>query len=438
MSKLKIFGIWLMISNVVIITTLYFTQSPRIKRLKTQEYRTTPVKMILLGNSFWNIPDWELGLGETLFQQLRCSYKCFITNDQKFMNQSAAVLFHIHELEKNLPKRTLQGQRWIFFMLESPGWSLNRNYEHWNGEFNWTMTYRRDSDIPMIYGEAARKRENPNSVRSRGNATSKNKHTVPNQKEIIHRRTTETIENIPNRDSQNIIVTIRQRETTILHDTNNTFRENREIISNKSLIERLKHKEKLVAWMVSNCPTQSRRLQYVSELKKYIKVDVYGRCGDMQCPKNWMDKDSNCMNMIARTYKFYLSFENSLCNDYATEKFFKTLPYDIVPVVRGGANYRDFVPPGEKWYIDTADFSSPKDLAEYLLHLDNNTEEYVKYLKSRELYDFRTYFRITDSPAWCELCKKLHDATTPAKVYHNIDQWWGSRDCMAPRDILVT
>ena len=30
--------------------------------------------------------------------------------------------------------------------------------------------------------------------------------------------------------------------------------------------------------------------------------------------------------------RFYLSFENSICEDYATEKFFNALKSDIVPV----------------------------------------------------------------------------------------------------------
>ncbi len=38
---------------------------------------------------------------------------------------------------------------------------------------------------------------------------------------------------------------------------------------------------------------------------------------------------------IQRVYKFYLSFENSLCRDYVTEKFF-TRAGNILPVVRGG------------------------------------------------------------------------------------------------------
>lgn len=38
-----------------------------------------------------------------------------------------------------------------------------------------------------------------------------------------------------------------------------------------------------VAWVVSHCPTHSRREDYVEELKKHIDVDVYGKCGQ-PCP----------------------------------------------------------------------------------------------------------------------------------------------------------
>jgi hypothetical protein len=31
------------------------------------------------------------------------------------------------------------------------------------------------------------------------------------------------------------------------------------------------------------------------------------------------------------------SFENSVCDDYVTEKLFKILPFDVVPIVYGGA-----------------------------------------------------------------------------------------------------
>ena len=56
------------------------------------------------------------------------------------------------------------------------------------------------------------------------------------------------------------------------------------------------------------------------------------------------------MSMVEANYKFYLSFENSFCVDYITEKFWKVLNYDIVPIVMGAGNYSKFAP--EKSFIN--------------------------------------------------------------------------------------
>ena len=76
-----------------------------------------------------------------------------------------------------------------------------------------------------------------------------------------------------------------------------------------------------VAWFVSNCADQNGRLRYGRELSKYISVHIYGTCGDgkWECAKI---RDNHCLTMLQEKYKFYLSFENSNCRDYITEKFF--------------------------------------------------------------------------------------------------------------------
>ena len=81
-------------------------------------------------------------------------------------------------------------------------------------------------------------------------------------------------------------------------------------------------KTKLVSWMVSNCYPQLRK-RFVHELQKYIAVDVFGSCSrefgqPKSCPKE------SCKDIIKK-YKFYLSFENALCKDYITEKYWSHL-----------------------------------------------------------------------------------------------------------------
>ena len=59
--------------------------------------------------------------------------------------------------------------------------------------------------------------------------------------------------------------------------------------------------------------------RYVEELKQHLPVDVYGQCGSLKCPRSAPD---HCSSLLKNKYKFYLAFENSLCKDYVTEKFF--------------------------------------------------------------------------------------------------------------------
>ncbi len=180
-------------------------------------------------------------------------------------------------------------------------------------------------------------------------------------------------------------------------------------------------KKKLVYWAVSNCPTMSKRESYVKELQKYIQVDIIGRCGNMGsfCDKSNSTYRRNCMELLAKEYKFYLSFENAICNDYISEKLEAVLHKPVVPIVMGGGPYARYFPEGS--YIDVFDFESPEHLAKYLLFLDSNKEEYLKY------FDWKrdSYLRcVTRSRGACQLCAKLHDPTEPVKTYQNVSQWY--------------
>jgi hypothetical protein len=99
--------------------------------------------------------------------------------------------------------------------------------------------------------------------------------------------------------------------------------EQMKLFLSNSLVNYAQGKTKMAAWMVSNCKTvQSSRNNLVMELQKYIKIDVYGKCGKLKCRKKlgYDDSSEECRDMVAKTYKFYFALENSLCRDYVTEK----------------------------------------------------------------------------------------------------------------------
>ena len=251
------------------------------------------------------------------------------------------------------PSRRSLGQRYIYFLLESP---VNDylDYSRFSDFFNWTMTYRRDSDVFAPYGSFIRRSESTNV--------------------------------------EPILKRVRDLS-----------------------------KPKLVAWVVSNCNTNSKREDYVRELQKLIPVDIFGRCGTKSCPG---DRSWECDGLLEREYMFYLAFENSKCTDYVTEKFFGTLTMDIVPIVRGGANYSAIAPPGS--YIDANDFSSAKELAEELKRLSNAREEYLNFFR----WKGETEVLQDSGQMGCNLCKSLQHETSPTKTYQDLGAWWnGGGNC---------
>ena len=100
---------------------------------------------------------------------------------------------------------------------------------------------------------------------------------------------------------------------------------------------------------------------------KFIQIDSGGLClNNMERIKTWED-----IEMALSEYKFYLAFENSECDDYVTEKYWRTLKTGAVPVVMGAPNIDTFAP-AQNSVINVADFSTPRRLAEYLLFIAAN------------------------------------------------------------------
>ena len=194
-------------------------------------------KLILI----WSRPDWQTE-GARIFAHCPENRCALTTNSEAYYNRSAAVLFFASPPDDSgrpEPKRAFPHQVFVFVLGESPqhdgiGRAVDYrgavDFMYKDNFFNWTMTYRLDSDVRAHYT-----------------------YTVPLEKK------------------------------------------RRNFAAGK---------RKLAAWIVSHCNTSSERENYIGELRKYIPVDIYGKCGNLSC-----ESDSQCMGNI-RNYKFYLSFEN--------------------------------------------------------------------------------------------------------------------------------
>ena len=78
--------------------------------------------------------------------------KCIVTHDKRLISHADAVLIEPEGLS-TLPRKTKLGQVWIFTHREPPPLAYADGILKFDAKFfNWTMTYRRDSDIQFYYG----------------------------------------------------------------------------------------------------------------------------------------------------------------------------------------------------------------------------------------------------------------------------------------------
>lgn len=336
------------------------------------------IKSILIWNSPHRIETSAFGLGHEPFINNGCKVSECIIYDQNSaispLEEFDAIIIQMHELWlTHLPSfNRTEFQRVIFLTQESPS-TMNIDFKLTTNYYNWTMTYRNNSDIQLLYG-----RIEPGP-------------TAPKTKEEIQ----ELINKVD------------------LTATNYAI-----------------NKTDKVAWMVSHCNTKSLREVYVDKLRQFIPVDIYGLCGNLSCSHNWTHwlSDPSCYKMLDAKYKFYLSFENSICTDYVTEKFFEIMNLNIVPVVFGGAIYDQIAPFHS--YIN-AHFYTPEQLANYLELLYANDTLYNQYFWWKDHYRVEAGVEQMARHGFCDLCEKLHQDEGVVKYYPDvIPEWDPEEQCV--------
>ncbi len=72
-----------------------------------------------------------------------------MTDNRTNYKDADAIVFHFRDFEWTVPSSRTVNQRYIFMLFESPPHAYNLHKVSGNNAnfFNWTMTYRRDSDI---------------------------------------------------------------------------------------------------------------------------------------------------------------------------------------------------------------------------------------------------------------------------------------------------
>jgi alpha-1,3-fucosyltransferase len=242
-----------------------------------------PPKTILYWNNFFGEEDFNLGDGQ-LARDCPRFKNCFAVHSRLLhsVHDFDAVVFHgiSGQLDyADLPARRRPEQYYVFVALESP--ASRYVTEFFDDYFNLTMTYQLDSDVVWSYAD-------------------------------LEDRVDKTVARPPPGGNYKWRTVQKTDLGAKVEDDSDEIR----------LLEHIRAKRKTAVWYRSHCTTRSGRENYVAELEKHLRVDKYGGCSlDPGCPK-----ERNCFETeVEPNYFFYLSFENSLCNDYVTEKFFNAL-----------------------------------------------------------------------------------------------------------------
>ena len=334
------------------------TESERMSNGKCQNNDT---KIILFYTPWFRLKPWpDFASTELNLPHANCPEKnCKITYNVYDIGKSDLVIFHAPDMVRFVSRKELQqihryrcrSQRMAFLSRESTQTFPLDDIVIPDGFYNWTITFKTDSDFHFPYGIYVRLPPDENAPISIDYAASKSR---------------------------------------------------------------------FVSWAVSHCGTI--REKYVKKLLNYINVDIYGKCSYIYGQDNQCSKSSNCED-IFNSYKFTLAFENGVCTDYITEKFWTALDRNSVPVVLAKDYYRtDVVPPGS--FISVQDFPSVKALAEYLLYLDKNDTAYNEYFSWKQKFVSKRNFNF---PA-CDVCDALHNECLKPKVYYDMFKTFWNED----------
>ena len=271
-----------------------------------------------------------------------------------------------------------------FLLKDSPVSVFGNDYlseSIYQGTFDLTMTYRHDSDVVLNFGN------------------------------LVNKTTDEKI----------------MHNSFINYDDNQLIDD-----STKHGFIKLQKKAKDIAWLVSHCKTNSKREDYVKEMKKYkgLKIDIFGRCGNRTTKipdrkSGWI----TAYQKLASRYKFYLSFENSRCYEYITEKFFTALKVGMIPVVLGGLSKYDYekIAPQHS-FIHVDDFSSSRDLMKMLHKISKDPILYNSYFWWRKHYRVAVNISCCPHKEWtfpaCQLCEVLNSDNIQKNKYTNFTAFW--------------
>jgi len=287
---------------------------------------------------------WTPFSGDTGIQDCG-KHQCFVTNDREYVdhpNLQNIFFYGTETSEYDLPLPRASHVHWSLLHEESP--KNNQLFSHGDMMtlFNHTSTFRRESDLPLG---------------------------------------TQYLDDITDLTSTQYYKDLQTK--------------NRYIKSGYAP----------VVYVQSGCDAPSQRDLWVQEFMKHVQVDAFGSClHNKELPDDLVGSEQmgnkNFYQLLSR-YKFVLSMENAVCQDYVTEKFWRTIEIGSVPIYLGAPNIEDYLPTN-KSAILVKDYKSAEEVAKLVHHLNENDQAYEEYLsfKSSKTIDNPWLHKQVDERGW--------------------------------------
>ena len=135
-----------------------------------------------------------------------------------------------------------------------------------------------------------------------------------------------------------------------------------------------------------------------------LDVDIYGRCS-----KKSFDKELAKVGEAAffSKYRFRFAFENAICEDYITEKFYNALDcserFGVVPVVLAGTNHSEVISPSA---FVTVDYENVTSAVEFMMKFRQQSNDPSPFFEWQKLLHVQSKGKTWFQP-FLDLCDRL-------------------------------
>jgi hypothetical protein len=332
-----------------------------------------------------------------------CAFKnCHFTCDKSKLELADGLFFHLADLEEDikrdsslvnqLTKLHMTHPEKLFVLYNDEANKVRNTID--SIKFNWTLSYRLDAEISdCSYGCFYNKKTNH-----------------PTENELFH----------------------------------------------KQLLSEFVKRDYAAVWFVSNCNSEFR-IDFAVGLSQFLNLKAFGKCAwEIEYRKmfnfflnsniitNTLSKlmgfisnkiymehcgtNSLCELNQVQANMFYLSFESKNCTSYITEKFWRILRTNLIPVViQPPKLFYELIAPKNS-FIHAQDFDyDPVELSKYLQRVSSNFSLYAEYFKWKLNYEAVYSPRQCETRRLCELCTRLNTQKT-LTYYESVSSWFNS-DC---------